>query len=135
MEIESLRQIRMKFLEKVVQHTITVLNYSLPMFAKEVTQLYNFVRIADNYVDSVPQDTEGFLNFKNEYYEVLSGKESDNKVITEFVKLSKKRQFENEWVDAFLHSMEMDTYKSNYENLDELNTYLWICRSNWIDDE
>ena len=25
----------------------------------------------------------------------------------------------------FLHSMEMDTYKSNYENLDELNTYLY----------
>ena len=103
--------------DEIFRKGSTTYYYSTKLFPanvrKEVTQLYNFVRIADNYVDSVPQDTEGFLNFKNEYYEVLSGKKSDNKVITEFVKLSKKRQFENEWVDAFLHSMEMDTYKSN----------------------
>ena len=115
--------------DEIFRKGSTTYYYSTKLFPanvrKEVTQLYNFVRIADNYVDSVPQDTEGFLDFKNEYYEVLSGKESDNKVITEFVKLSKKRQFENEWVDAFLHSMEMDTYKSSYENLDELNTYLY----------
>ena len=115
--------------DEIFRKGSTTYYYSTKLFPanvrKEVTQLYNFVRIADNFVDSVPQDTEGFLDFKNEYYEVLSGKESDNKIITEFVKLSKKRQFENEWVDAFLHSMEMDTYKSNYENLDELNTYLY----------
>ena len=115
--------------DEIFRRGSTTYYYSTKLFPanvrKEVTQLYNFVRIADNYVDAVPQDTEGFLDFKNEYYEVLSGKKSDNKVITEFVKLSQKKQFENEWVDAFLHSMEMDTYKSNYENLDELNTYLY----------
>ena len=115
--------------DEIFRKGSTTYYYSTKLFPanvrKEVTQLYNFVRIADNYVDSVPQDTEGFLDFKNEYYEVLSGKESNNKVITEFVRLSQKKQFENEWVDAFLHSMEMDTYKSNYENLDELNTYLY----------
>ena len=34
---------------------------------KDVTTLYSFVRIADNYVDAVPQDVEGFMNFKNTY--------------------------------------------------------------------
>ena len=92
---------------------------------KEVTQLYNFVRIADDYVDSVPQDLEGFLNFKEEYYNVLSGEKSDNLVITDFVKLSEKREFKAEWIEAFLYSMEMDTRKSTYENLDELDTYLY----------
>ena len=115
--------------DEIFRKGSTTYYYSTKLFPanvrKEVTQLYNFVRIADNYVDSVPQDTDGFLDFKNEYYEVLSGKKSDNKVITDFVKLSQKKQFKNEWVDAFLHSMEMDTYKSNYENLDELNTYLY----------
>ena len=38
---------------------------------------------------------------------------------------SEKRQFKHEWVDAFLKSMEMDTEKSNYKNLEELNTYLY----------
>ena len=115
--------------DEIFRKGSTTYYYSTKLFPanvrKEVTQLYNFVRIADNYVDSVPQDTDGFLDFKNEYYEVLSGKKSDNKVITDFVKLSQKKQFENEWVDAFLHSMEMDTYKSNYENLDDLNKYLY----------
>ena len=65
------------------------------------------------------------MNFKKEYYRVLSGKTSDNKVITDFVELSQKRKFDNKWVDAFLFSMEMDTRKSTYKNLDELNTYLY----------
>ena len=90
-----------------------------------MTRLYNFVRIADDYVDAVPQDTKGFMNFKDEYYRVLSGEKSDNKVITDFVNLSQRKQFKHEWVDAFLKSMEMDTEKSNYKNLEELNTYLY----------
>ena len=35
---------------------------------KDVTTLYSFVRVADNYVDSVPQDVKGFNNLKAMYY-------------------------------------------------------------------
>ena len=115
--------------DEIFRKGSTTYYYSTKLFPakirKEVTQLYNFVRIADDYVDSVPQDTEGFMNFKEDYYRVLSGKSSDNEVITDFVKLSQKRKFDNKWVDAFLLSMEMDTRKSTYKNLDELNTYLY----------
>ena len=115
--------------DEIFRKGSTTYYYSTKLFPakikKEVTQLYNFVRVADDYVDSVPQNTKGFMDFKNEYYRVLSGETSDNKVITDFVKLSQKRKFENEWVDAFLLSMEMDTRKSRYDNLDELNTYLY----------
>ena len=115
--------------DEIFRKGSTTYYYSTKLFPakirKEVTQLYNFVRVADDYVDSVPQDTEGFMNFKEEYYRVLSGKSSDNEVITDFVRLSQKRKFNNEWVDAFLFSMEMDTRKSTYKNLDELNTYLY----------
>ena len=92
---------------------------------KDVTTLYSFVRIADNYVDAVPQDVEGFLNFKNTYYGALKGKETDNTVIQNFIELSQRMDFEQGWVDSFLESMEMDTYKSEYNNLDELNKYLY----------
>ena len=115
--------------DEIFRKGSTTYYYSTKLFPakirKEVTQLYNFVRVADDYVDSVPQDTEGFMNFKEEYYRVLSGKSSDNEVITDFVRLSQKRKFNNKWVDAFLFSMEMDTRKSTYKNLDELNTYLY----------
>ena len=92
---------------------------------KDVTTLYSFVRVADNYVDSVPQDVKGFNNFKAMYYSALKGEKVDYSVVTNFVALSKRMNFEEQWVDAFLESMEMDTKKSNYENLDELNKYLY----------
>ena len=63
METELPPQILMKYSEKVVQLTTTVQNCFLKI-RKEVTQLYNFVRAADDYVDSVPKDTEGFMNSK-----------------------------------------------------------------------
>ena len=92
---------------------------------KDVTTLYSFVRIADNYVDAVPQDIEGFTNFKNTYYDALNGKKTDNLVIRNFIELSQRMNIEQKWVDSFLESMEMDTVKSEYNNLEELNKYLY----------
>ena len=115
--------------DEIFRKGSTTYYYSTKLFPakirKEVTQLYNFVRVADNYVDAVPQDTEGFMDFKKEYYRVRDGNKSDNEVITEFVDLSNKREFKTEWIEAFLYSMEMDTRKSTYEDLDELDTYLY----------
>ena len=92
---------------------------------KDVTTLYSFVRIADNYVDAVPQDLEGFRNFKSNYYHALKGEKTGNTVIENFIELSNRMEFKQEWVDSFLESMEMDTFKSEYNNLDELNKYLY----------
>jgi len=115
--------------DEIFKRGSTTYYYSTKLFPanirKEVTQLYNFVRIADNFVDSVPQNTKGFFEFKEEYYRAVSGEKTENKVIADFVSLSEKKQFEQGWVDAFLRSMEMDTEKSNYKNLEELNTYLY----------
>jgi len=92
---------------------------------EDVTTLYSFVRVADDYVDSVPQNIEGFNNFKAMYYGALNGEKIDNSIITNFISLSKRMNFKEKWVDAFLESMEMDTKKSEYEDLDELNRYLY----------
>ena len=55
--------------DEIFRKGSTTYYYSTKLFPanirKEVTQLYNFVRIADNYVDSVPQDTDGFLDFNS----------------------------------------------------------------------
>jgi phytoene synthase len=46
-------------------------------------------------------------------------------MIQNFIELSERMEFKKEWIESFLDSMEMDTNKSEYENLDELNVYLY----------
>ncbi|MGB8232896.1 MAG: phytoene/squalene synthase family protein [Methanobacterium sp.] len=92
---------------------------------KDVFTLYSFLRKADDYVDSIPQDAESFYAFKDLYADAKSGKVTGDVVIDSFMELSNRKNFENKWIDAFLNSMEMDIYKSTYQNMDELMNYLY----------
>jgi len=92
---------------------------------KEVFDLYGFVRKADNYVDSTPQNIQGFYDFKENYYKALDGKKTDDIVINGFVDLSEKKGFDQRWTDAFLESMEMDITKTRYETIDETLKYIY----------
>jgi phytoene synthase len=97
-----------------------------PERAKEdVFKLYSFVRKADDLVDSIPQQTEEFYEFKDRYHEALKGDITGDVVIDSFVEVSRRKNFESKWADAFLNSMEMDITKSTYKNLDELKVYLY----------
>lgn len=103
--------------------------YSSLFYPKEVRKdvfiLYSFLRKADDYVDSVPQQKEGFYEFKNLYKDSIDGKRTGNLILDSFAELAKRKNFDPTWGKAFLNSMEMDLYKSTYENLDELSTYLY----------
>ncbi len=79
---------------------------------QEVFILYGFVRKTDNFVDIIPQDYNGFYLFKDKYYQAKNGKKSGDVVIDSFVQLAQQKGFEDEWVDAFLHSMELDLKKT-----------------------
>jgi phytoene synthase len=92
---------------------------------REVFILYGFVRKTDNFVDVLPQNREGFYKFKNKYYQAKSGLETGDVVIDSFVQLAKRKGFEDEWIDAFLDSMELDLTKTRYENLDEVLRYIY----------
>jgi phytoene synthase len=92
---------------------------------KDVFTLYGFVRMADNYVDSIPQDRDGFYAFWKHYREALSDKSTGNIVIDSFVDLKHKKGFPNQWVDSFLHSMEMDLSKRAYQTMDEVQKYMY----------
>ncbi|MEO0233660.1 MAG: phytoene/squalene synthase family protein [candidate division WOR-3 bacterium] len=87
--------------------------------------LYSFVRKADNFVDSVPQDKDGFYRFKDDFYKRLKGEKVEDVVIESFVSLMKKFDIKKEWVDSFLDSMEMDINKKTYLNLDETLKYMY----------
>jgi 15-cis-phytoene synthase len=92
---------------------------------KDVFELYGFVRKADNFVDSIPQNKNGFNRFKNTYYNALSGEKTDDIVIDSFIKLQREKGFKQQWIDSFLTSMEMDFTKQKYETLQDSLTYIY----------
>ncbi len=108
----------------------TTYYYSSMFFPKDIRRdvsiLYSFVRKADDFVDDIPQREDEFYEFKNKYNETLSsGQRSGNEVIDAFIHLLHRQNFEKEWVDAFLRSMELDIVKSEYGTLEELKEYLY----------
>ncbi len=96
-----------------------------PQLRREVTILYSFVRTADDFVDRIPQDVEGFQKFRRDYESALENGSSGNPIIDSFVELSRSRGFEVEWTASFLDAMEMDLRKSSYPTLEELLNYIY----------
>jgi phytoene synthase len=103
--------------------------YSTIFFPKKVKEdvfiLYSFLRKADDYVDAIPQDAEGFYGFKERYYQAVDGAATGDIVVDSFVKLLERKEFETSWVDAFLNSMEMDITISTYKTMEDLLVYLY----------
>ena len=92
---------------------------------RDVFILYGFVRVADDYVDTIPQRKEDFLNFCEMYKKALSGKKTGDLIIDSFLELMNRKEFNPSWVDAFLHSMEMDLSKRIYNTLEETLEYIY----------
>ncbi|MBN2058259.1 MAG: phytoene/squalene synthase family protein [Candidatus Saganbacteria bacterium] len=91
----------------------------------DVFVLYAFVRTADDFVDRLPQDKAALLNFRRDLVRAQAAEKTGNKVVDEFVKLMRRRSFHFEWIDAFLKSMEMDTFKQRYNTLAETQEYMY----------
>jgi phytoene synthase len=94
---------------------------------RDVFDLYAFVRTADDFVDSVPQDGASFRSFVRCYREAMERPEvgpSPDPIIAPFVELSRRRSFPAEWADAFLHSMELDLSRSVYATQEETLEYV-----------
>lgn len=95
-----------------------------PYIKKDVFTLYGFVRKADNYVDSIPQNIDAYYEFKKKYYNALDCRKSKDIVIDSFVELMNNKEFELKWIDSFFESMEMDITKKRYDTLDETKKYI-----------
>lgn len=103
--------------------------YSSLFFPKDIQKdvfiLYSFVRVADNFVDAVPQQKKDFYAFVTSYKQALQGKDIDNEVITAFVALAKRKKFDQKWITAFLSAMESDLHKNRYDSLAETEAYMY----------
>lgn len=95
-------------------------------FHKPIYAVYGFVRLADEIVDTFHQfDKKTLLEkFKNETYEAIEKKISTNPVLHSFQLIVNEYKIEHELIEAFLYSMEMDLYKSKYDEK-FYNTYIY----------
>jgi phytoene synthase len=91
----------------------------------DVFVLYGFVRVADNFVDAIPQQPDQFHAFVDTYRRAAGGETTGDTIIDTFVDLAREKEFDPAWTDAFLHSMELDLVKSRYETIDEMLEYVY----------
>ena len=106
----------------------TYFNSSLfvpPAMRAEVFALYGFVRVADNFVDAVPQEAEAFRRFVARYRAAWAGAPADDAIIDDFVALARRLEFDPAWTDAFLSSMEADLTKRIYRTEEETLAYVY----------
>lgn len=106
----------------------TYFNSSLffpPPMRAEVFALYGFVRVADNFVDAVPQEAEAFQRFVARYRAAWAGTPADDAIIDDFTALARRLEFDPAWTDAFLASMEADLTRRFYRTEAEMLDYVY----------
>lgn len=96
-----------------------------PDIKDDVFILYSFVRKADNYVDQIPPKPKKFYKFSKQILNAIDGKHTGDVVADSFGELARRKEFDPEWHEAFLRSMEMDLTKKSYQDLLELEEYIY----------
>lgn len=113
--------------------------YSSIFFPKairdDVFTLYAFVRTADDFVDQIPQDKNGFNRFYEETLSTLQNPigrtapsmvtDQHKRIIESFAELALRKRFEKKWIVAFLNAMKADLTKRTYKTYKELDTYMY----------
>jgi len=98
-----------------------------PSIRQAIYNIYGFVRVADEIVDSFegyPQE-DLFNRFEGEYHYAMEHGISTNPVINAFQKTVKEYKIEDELVQAFLRSMRADLTKQIYSNQQEMEDYIY----------
>lgn len=94
---------------------------------QDIHNVYGFVRLADEIVDSFHGYDKTYLldKFEKDYYESLEQKISLNPVLNAFQKTIHKYNIDLSLVDAFLKSMRMDLNKKDYFSREDYERYIY----------
>lgn len=92
---------------------------------RDVADFYAFVRVVDDFVDSIPPNSQKYFSFKTDYEAAVRGAESENSVIRNFVNFRNRYNIPDEWVHGFFASMEMDIAQNPYQTIDDVSEYIY----------
>ena len=115
---------------KIVTKTYsTSFSMATKMLANSIRQdiynIYGFVRLADEIVDSFHnyQKEELFSKFEADLQFALQNKISLNPILNAFQHTYHNNNIDRELVDAFMNSMRLDLHKSEYKTKEEYKNY------------
>lgn len=123
----------MKNLEdSIFKRGSTTYYFSSKLFPKPLRQdifkLYSFVRVADDYVDTVPQNKKEFKILREHLEDALDDPgfsvrrtqddSINERVVKNIVQLIRKYDFDPEWAVSFMDSMQADIDKKQYLSMD-----------------
>ncbi|KXK10458.1 MAG: 15-cis-phytoene synthase [Microgenomates bacterium OLB23] len=119
----------MKSSNKIFKNGSTTYYYSSIVFPekvkKDVTDLYAYVRVMDDYVDSTKPKVKQFTAMWKQTQACWRGEKVTNRIVTDFVAVAQKHNFKWEWIEAFYRAMRMDLFKKKYRTYKELETYMY----------
>jgi phytoene synthase len=94
---------------------------------QDIYNIYGFVRLADEIVDSFHNyDKEAlFVQFEADLESALSNKISLNPILNSFQETYHTYGLEKDMVDAFMNSMRQDLYKTVYHTEEEYKNYIY----------
>lgn len=101
---------------------------------EDIFKLYSFVRIADNYVDVVPQQHRQFTALADQWRKTLGSQKSlqvterdsiNVRVSKNMVDLTRRYGFDVAWVESFLFSMNADLNNTTYQSIDDSLAYIY----------
>lgn len=90
--------------------------------------LYAWVRQLDDIVDETSDKTHTrkyFDSWINEWRRTESGDVSDRPEMRAFIKVVRKFDIKQEYIESFINSMKMDLEKTEYASMQELEEYMY----------
>jgi phytoene synthase len=124
--------------KNIFKNASTTYFWSARFFPKgirdDVFKLYSFVRIADDYVDHLPQQKAKFRTLRRAWEAATADPHFsttpsaddmvDQRVVKNIVHVQRAYAFDPAWIVAFLDSMQADLDGKRYETLDDTLWYI-----------
>ncbi len=98
-----------------------------PSIRQDIYNIYGFVRLADEIVDSFHDYDKELLfsRFENSLEDALNDGISLNPILNSFQETVVKYSIDKELIEAFMASMRLDLTKSEYTTTTEYNNYIY----------
>ena len=125
---DSISSVSSKIITKKYSTSFSIaVNLLSPNIREAIYNIYGFVRVADEIVDSFEEYPKEELldRFEQEYRYSLKVGISTNPVINAFQGTVSKYHIDYALVESFLKSMRTDLEKQNYNNQKEIDDYIY----------